>query len=1270
MALSHSPRKVVPLATGDDMIPRIRAKSTVQSNTKRVFFCGVVVEGSDGGREIAEDVQDLIASLGEPFDLELESESVTSSSTPGASLHLPTGARRRTTTNSSAFGDILNELVATERSYVNRLKTLKNDYADPLRMFARSKDTAILPPYEAKTLFGNIDNLLPVNEAFLGDLEKMSLPGGPGVGDVALKHFKQLRGFEHYKQYYSKREEAQAIFEREMKKSSGFAAFVERIKYSSTDTKNRVGLRELLMEPVQRIPRYTLMFRTMIKHMAPGDPQHAALVEADEIASRIALAETDEQTKRAAIMYCLSSSIDDFPPALVSHGRRFVDCIDVEDVLLDGPASYASANTSSQMGGNLSCTLFLFDDKLMIVKRPGNGEKSGRALAGLDDPDKMAKASGRSFGKKKSGLSCKGVVDVTDVVATDIGGSDFHVYFETAPSDQGDRWSDRPFRAFSTVRSGSAVTAAQKTEVDKTQFLENLWDVQARFKTKKGQSVVLRAPEREVENKGGKTTVARTYFNVYTRMAFLQETKKSKIVLHIDPLGSADPIPFGIRGPPLVIVRVQPLAGELCRYKVTSAIPSDDDDEDIVQTARVPERIVHTTHQYGLFKFHTGINSVPSTPTASSRSRVNIFGLDAISRNLFNARPGSAMGDLFGGSTNSHRRSRTYASRTSTMTGTTSSGDGSFSRFSRTNSTLTAATSIMDDESMKMSTSSRRSRSLSRAKKLMKRGKSPRGEGSVSEPDTSPQRLESSFSRSPSREPEDEDGDLQQHHMVGMDPSERDLALRLELARRNSQNQNEQKFPPLSLDPPLEDTIYEEDPNPSRPFSRSSRRELPNIPADSQSQRSTTPRLEPNTPTRAFTPDMGPRTPSPLPPTNSYLNPVLDGSSVDVDLTLETTLVDMAQPPVTPIRSPIPRSKRQPFEPAENLDSTPKANEASRPPSIVEPLSIKKKISVRSNTSTITTSPTFSKKASYSPRISPKGKVISRNGSPRRAAAQTRSSRIPVPQTNVITDTSKDIHLVRLVETTKQDLESCRRTIKRIRLEADRISSAVPASTDMTERPASPFKGMRMPQTAAQPLTREAQARMEELRQLIGRRNGESTRITRPQSLYSPSGSSSSLSWHSNTPPKMNEISRSIEDLVDQADSDLEKAIASHETLQAGMQTIDTQLKDTSTELERTNNELQSAKRQCTLVKDLLADCTSEQEILYKAFNEELDGMFNDATLPEDEAWAAMTKDLRKSKEARNALSLENSRLKRRLVELEMQNKEWGALLRAHGLIP
>lgn len=199
---------------------------------------------------------------------------------------------------------------------------------------------------------------------------------------------------------------------------------LQRTKYRSTDARNRVGLRELLMDPVQRIPRYTLMFRLMIKHMAADDPQRAKLLEADEIASKIALAEADEQTKRATIFFCLSSSIQEFPPDLFSNSRCFIDCIDVEDIISDGP----SHSSQSVVPITLHCSLVLFDDKLLIVKRPGNGEKGCRALSGLNDLEKAGKM-GVGSGRRKATMSFKGTLDLVDVVATDVGGAGIFYLF-------------------------------------------------------------------------------------------------------------------------------------------------------------------------------------------------------------------------------------------------------------------------------------------------------------------------------------------------------------------------------------------------------------------------------------------------------------------------------------------------------------------------------------------------------------------------------------------------------------------------------------------------------------------------------------------------------------------------------------------------------------------------------------------------------------------------------------------------------------------------
>jgi protein ECT2 len=81
-----------------------------------------------------------------------------------------------------------------------------------------------------------------------------------------------------------------------------------------------------------------------------------------------------------------------------------------------GSVSY-SVPTSN--GGSLHCTLFLFDDKLVIVKRPKNDK--GRVLSGIDNVDKVTK--GAIPDKKRTGMSCKGVVDLTDVVITDVSGA-------------------------------------------------------------------------------------------------------------------------------------------------------------------------------------------------------------------------------------------------------------------------------------------------------------------------------------------------------------------------------------------------------------------------------------------------------------------------------------------------------------------------------------------------------------------------------------------------------------------------------------------------------------------------------------------------------------------------------------------------------------------------------------------------------------------------------------------------------------------------------
>ncbi|KAG8908171.1 hypothetical protein FRB99_008714 [Tulasnella sp. 403] len=1368
---------------------RTRSEQQGPSPTRRAYYCGVVVEGGLEGQAVAQDVQTLVASLGEAMSghadkspLERSSSSPTLGDGTGAGE--VTNGRPRALTTGSAFNDVLNELVATERSYVSKLQILKNSYADPLRKFARRKEEAILPAYEAKTLFGNIDAILPANEAFLADLEEMLTPNGPrtvgGIGDVALKHIRDLRAFDCYKQYYAKREEAQAIFEREMMKkaSTGFAGFIDVPHLDQQDT------------PVNR----RLSSLVMIKHMAPTDPQRAKLIEADELASKIALAETDEKTKHGAVMYCLERSIEGFPANLISSGRSFVDCIDVEDVPVDGLGpGYSGAGETGVGAVPLHCTLFLFDDCLLIVKRP-HAAASGRSVSGLDEVERAIRTGGLPSGVKKGVMSCKGVMDVTEVVASDVGGSDFHLFLEQPPTEYSDRWANRPFRSYSVVHPPSPPNLdPSRARADKQRFLENLWTVQALYRTKDSRSTVLVSNDREMD---GRKTLVRTFFNIYERKDWLKEPKKNKIILHVDPFGTADPLPFGMHAPPYVIARAQPMAGELCRYTVTSSDPNDEVEEDIVHTAAVPSRIVQTIHQFGLFKFRTGRNSMPSTPSASSsRSKAAIFGLDAISRNLFGSTNSARGGDVFGiGSiTGSHRRTKSGVARSSTVTTTTAS-DGSLKFSHRSNST--AGTSFVsvgldEDEPPKQEG----------PRKLVKRGRSP---GGISGPESGsemedgrrwgPLGRKSSRRRKsePSLEPPPTSNDPQSdEEMVGpddateligrvmMDDSEWDLSMRLELARRNSRSQEANQTivklrdAAISRAGPIEEDVIMEGASlsgrniglpltgaflasSSTAFSmqaQSGSGELSEAElgiGDSPPQRSTRSFPESVTPTPSLAESlarsrnlnvsqherkpMGPRSPTKSPPPRS-VSPNLRPLSPNPSTTTRPTTPTRRQPSVPPPAAshplppvpPLPLSRVSsnptideleravsPTTPRRSLFETPGASTsashalsssltARKPPppllenpsfpgpppplvpvnegeaSTIEPLAIKKKIIIHPSPSHRKTISSPLEKNSTARRLSAQARTQRQAA----AAAATEAlddppepSRIPLHSRVNGIHASLDDRLegasssfITFAESTRDDIESSQRAVKRIKLEVESFRAKTgkgSSSKDPIARVRSPPPHLpRSPQTR-NIANRAAEARMEEMRQMIQNRGGRSQAIS---AMFE----TASISDRSSTPPPilaaLEEYTRNVELLADEASRSLDRAYRNQAEVQIGATRLVDENQQRLADVERLQNEVGRAKRQCELVKRLLGDATAENEIMYEAFNEELDGMFNDATLPETDAWQAMTLDLRRTKEERNSLAKENKALKRKLEEAELQNREWETLLRRHGLI-
>ncbi|CCF47991.1 hypothetical protein NDA11_002901 [Ustilago hordei] len=511
------------------------------------------------------------------------SSSLAASSSPSTAHKLPTASKASEIDPARLFGRV-QELIDTERSYVRRIDVLHQKYAIPLRTLAKDRDTAIIPLYEAQRLFGNIGEIAGANRAFLNDLERLASQGQDvlraGLGDVLYNH---MSCFSCYTEYFANFEKAKHI-EQTLAKHRAFCEFADRAKYSVTGIGN-TGLRDLLMEPIQRIPRYKLLIDAILAHVESRDPLRTRLEQVITLISRIASCEADEKTRRAAVLWSFSRNVDSFPAELISAHRRFIDCIDVDDFPLD--ASTASSGIAASFSGlrPIHCTLFLFDDRIAIVKR-ANASTSARKTVGLDDISRLTsqmktfteKSSHGALlpSSKRSELSFRGSISIMDVDAQDLGGTDLQLTLLRQPNHvSGDRWTGRPLRQYVAVDASSSTTSTHASRVqmgsgaldadlsaklEKMRFLESVWRAKALFMSKRSRCEVrykiLPASRRRINSEDALLGMSQTnsslqdarkiiYFHLHTRQSYAGETHKTPVAVSLNQNGVTDVPPLG-----------------------------------------------------------------------------------------------------------------------------------------------------------------------------------------------------------------------------------------------------------------------------------------------------------------------------------------------------------------------------------------------------------------------------------------------------------------------------------------------------------------------------------------------------------------------------------------------------------------------------------------------------------------------------------------------------------------------------------------------------
>ena len=72
---------------------------------------------------------------------------------------------------------------------------------------------------------------------------------------------------------------------------------------------------------------------------------------------------------------------------------------------------------------------------------------------------------------------------------------------------------------------------------------------------------------------------------------------QGKVVLQIDEDGEQPELPLAEEGGPCMVIRLQPMAGGLCRFSYTT-LATEEEERSVVDISEVSEKIVTTSKQY------------------------------------------------------------------------------------------------------------------------------------------------------------------------------------------------------------------------------------------------------------------------------------------------------------------------------------------------------------------------------------------------------------------------------------------------------------------------------------------------------------------------------------------------------------------------------------------------------------------------------------------------------------------------------------------------
>ncbi|XP_074748778.1 rho guanine nucleotide exchange factor 10-like protein isoform X6 [Strix uralensis] len=203
---------------------------------------------------------------------------------------------------------ILGSIVQSERSYVDSLKRILQDYRNPLM----EMEPKVLSARKCQVVFFRLKEILQCHSMFQIALASRvaEWDSAEKIGDLFVASFSKSMVLDVYSDYVNNFTTAMSLIKKACLTKPAFLDFLKKRQMASAD---RVTLYGLMVKPIQRFPQFILLLQDMLKNTPKGHADRLslqlALTELETLAEK--LNEQKRLADQVAEIQQLSKSISD-----------------------------------------------------------------------------------------------------------------------------------------------------------------------------------------------------------------------------------------------------------------------------------------------------------------------------------------------------------------------------------------------------------------------------------------------------------------------------------------------------------------------------------------------------------------------------------------------------------------------------------------------------------------------------------------------------------------------------------------------------------------------------------------------------------------------------------------------------------------------------------------------------------------------------------------------------------------------------------------------